>query len=130
MNDQTITPELQQRLITLLDYVGDKAKAAEGFAIEQAPLVAREIVAWQFWSSIFLIFLFVMLGAVAWSIAVYCWRTRNDWFDPDFAAMVACFAAVAGIALPLAGGGTNGYIAVKATVAPRLVIIDYIKTIR
>jgi hypothetical protein len=46
-----MNPEYESKLSALLDYIGTTAKDADGFVRQQTPLVAQEIVSWEFWLS-------------------------------------------------------------------------------
>lgn len=60
MNDQ-----LNERLVSLMDYIGSIAKDADAFARAQLPDVAREIVAWELWSG-------VVYGLICVAILAVC----------------------------------------------------------
>lgn len=118
-----------ERLNDLMDWVGSTAKATEGFVIEQAPLVAQEIVAWEFWGCIGHASLFLAF-AIAGTLTIrLLWRKDKDGnllvddeaarFVPSILGGIACVAFVVAAA-------DYGIHAIKAKVAPRIVIIDYV----
>jgi hypothetical protein len=109
-----------------MDYIGSVAKDADAFARAQLPDVAREIVAWELWSGVFLL----VPAVVAVWLATFFYRkgmavVKKNSRDADpfawflIATILACVGA--------AGTVTSGTSVVKATVAPRLVILDYVK---
>jgi len=108
-----------------MDYIGSVAKDADAFARAQLPDVAREIVAWELWSG-------VVYGMICVAILAACvrafrkamWLVNNsrDCYEiPMFIISVGLgvFAFV--------GLVVNTQSIVKATVAPRLVVLDYVK---
>lgn len=130
MTPATIDPE---RINRLLDWLESSLKGAQDFTLEQAPLVAREIVAWVFWGNLISLIIFAIFGVIL--IAASCLLLRpvyKAWRDVDNAgiavggglllvfmpiASLICFIAAASSVSPM----------VKSCVAPRLVIIDYIR---
>lgn len=121
--------DLEARLASLLDFVGESAKDATSFAVEQAPLVAQEIVRWHI--------AFYAFGAlVGFGVAIALALTARHLLRKaaraayDTEAYVgigwalAFFASVA-VVFSVIQAGT----AVKGIVAPRLVVIDEIKSI-
>ena len=103
-------------------------QSAEEFTIEQAPLLAQEIVSWGIW--------FYGIGAVLWaalSAILYIGGmlartliTNEDSgsyaMDRNFSLFGICIAS----ALPLVGVISCAAIALKAAIAPRLYIIEQI----
>jgi heme/copper-type cytochrome/quinol oxidase subunit 2 len=115
----------------LMKWLHEAAENAGEFVQREAPLVANEIVAWHFWSSVFMVVLF-LIAAVALSAAAWgFWRSsiyqdyQRDWRECATFLMLICLAGSAACAF--IGGGTCGYEAVKAQTAPRVVIIEYIR---
>lgn len=131
MND-----ELQQKLnesgAELIDWLKSAAENGGEFVAEQAPLLAAEIVAWHFWSSICLAGLFVCLGAVL-AMGAYAsyrfWKSAPSGYEgcdqTALSATVGLLCAAFAAASIIGGGGLHAYEAVKAAVAPRIVLIEY-----
>lgn len=132
-------PKVNEQLAELLAFVKKGAEATTDFAVEQAPLVAREIVAWTFWQAVVMMaFGVVMLAAAAVCVKIarkvhtneasyyedFGRRYMND--GAVFLIIALCAAAI----VTTVGGaiqiGTYTPDAIKAVAAPRLVIIDYI----
>ena len=139
MND-----DMTKRLEALMDYIGERAKQADGFVMEQAPLVAREIVAWTMWYSL----VWVGVGVVLVAAAVVLWRVgvvkdrearvaeakkpRREWgggeYDGSWLALAFAGPIVCGMAAA-ACIGVAGSTVIKSVVAPRLVVVDYVKSL-
>ena len=124
MNDQ-----LNERLVSLMDYIGSVAKDADAFARAQLPDAAREIVAWELWSGVARAVFGVTIAffAVKYGYRVLRYFQRTDpkiaetpW---PIAIVVFVIAAIFGACL-FADSATT---AIRAVVAPRLVILDYVK---
>lgn len=112
-----------EQLGQLLKYIGTLAERADGFVVEQAPLLAREIVAWHMWSNTALAAMY-FAGFVA-GVWMARWLWRFPWEDPihrPIAALPLVFAvAMATAALDCV------HTAIKAAVAPRLVVLEYVQ---
>ena len=65
------------RVDQVLDCVMQVASDAKGFALAQAPLVAQEIVSWTFWSSILYAAVYTLLCVFA-VLAIYVTARRLD----------------------------------------------------
>lgn len=120
MNDQ-----LNERLVSLMDYIGSIAKDADAFARAQLPDVAREIVAWELWSGVFLLvpaIVAVWLATFFSRKGMAVMKKNSSNADPFPWFMGAAVLAVVGAA----GTVTSGTSVIKAVVAPRLVILDYV----
>ena len=125
MNDK-----VKEQLADLLAFVKAGAEKTTEFAVEQAPLVAREIVAWEFWSAA----MFVIATLFAWAIWLRLFPKRfgpaiDRGPDDPSAVTVVLGGIITGVLLLVATGIAAFLQApqmVKSTVAPRLAIIDYI----
>lgn len=121
---------LEARLASLLDFVGESAKDATSFAVEQAPLVAREIVSWHIAAHSIgaLIALGVVVGLafLAWQIVRHAkQKSPVEREGMRFFAAFLLVLATAALIFALVNAG----LAIKGVVAPRLVIIDEIRSI-
>jgi hypothetical protein len=126
----------QDRINQVLDFVSTTATETKDFVVTQAPLVAQEIINWYFWSSVVSLTITCLLGL----ILVYLIRELNQMFKDaknppkdaidlttkdGYALLIVTF---------LCGLIVCGFIAItqitnitKATVAPRIVLIEEIK---
>ena len=112
MNDK-----VKEQLADLLAFVKAGAEKTTEFAVEQAPLVAREIVAWEFWSA---------LGGVALCVAAIVVLVRIAKAPSDYRDEFVHVYLWAGVIIFSVVGLVAASAVIKSTVAPRLVIIDYI----
>lgn len=149
MTDQTTN----DRLNDALDFLMRSMQETKDFTMEQAPLVAKEIVAWEFWKSslaavaclVAAVFALLVMRRVAVMVdrhyasvaeqarerkksdgrySLYCddvdARYSGEYKQLHWIGVgVAIF-----LCIPVVINTAN---AVKAAVAPRLVVLDYVK---
>lgn len=109
----------------VLDYL----EAGEGFAIEQAPLLAQEIVRYGIWNNTIEIVFWVSLIIIANIVAAKLWKLppTKDTREPLGQICSIFFRIGSGIALiPL---GVSALVLCKVLVAPRLYIIERISNL-
>jgi hypothetical protein len=130
---QVFNEEMQKLTIDGLKNMGNWIQGAKDFAVEQAPLFAQEYVKWYATDHIRLaISLSVTIGILIWGAKkanIFLCRIEDD--DDfikfiRFVMSVACFVVCT--VLTLFAINSLGY-AVKAYVAPRVVIVEGIKDI-
>lgn len=114
-----------QRLNELIDYLAQTAQRAEGFVLDQAPLLAQEIVTWHIWvnaawASFFWI-LFVLSTAVP-MILITWKRTRKHYYYDWHHEACVIFSVASFFLLMLATALTAN--AAKGMFAPRVVILE------
>jgi hypothetical protein len=113
----------------LIAYLAEQVKTVGDFTAEQAPLVAREIVAWQLWSNVAAAGLcFVMVIAMLQSTryAMNLTKVLKDEFDRTVVQVAAlAFGLILSVAL-LACAFDASFSAFKAMTAPRVVILEYL----
>lgn len=121
---------LSTNLSQTIQWIKEIGSSAQNSAVEQIPLYCREVVMWEFYSSL----LFVVLGLLMIltpSLLIYFSR---KWIKADLARdgcisiagiVVSCMSLVIGSIITV----KNSSSAVKAQVAPRLVLIDHLKTL-
>lgn len=110
------------RLNELVGWLADTAKSTEAFVLEQAPDVARQIVAWGLWSSVFWLSVcvpFVMVGL--WLLAKAFRTFKNG--DPDCDAFTLIVVGVI-LCFPIVGVIDNAAQIVKIKVAPKVYLIE------
>lgn len=116
---------IQESAKGLIDWFTQTASASEDFIIEQAPLYAQEVVAWAFWSGVIAAAIgsFVLVLCLAASLWVL-WKAKSE--DDEsylvmFLPIVVVVAVSLGVTAPLVSQ------AVKAHVAPRVVILEHVQ---
>jgi len=120
--------ETEQNINEAINWLQSTAGQIQGFAAEQVPLYCQEVIAWTFWESCFwsgIGLIFAAMGAafVKKGIRVY---QDDPWGDESFfpilgGGMLLLFGVVA--------TSTSAPQAIKAHVAPRLVIIEHLQGI-
>lgn len=131
MNPEQITPEL-------LEWLKQTAEKSAEFVEREAPLLATEIVAWHFWASAVWFCGFSVAFLVAATIAARAYRawSLQPVMTPHYAVpadtITVTYGFVIGISTFLAAVlfmVTVGFAhdAIKAAVAPRVVILEYVK---
>lgn len=128
MTDEVMDQEVKQRLLSLVDYLGAAAKDAATFTTEQAPLVARDIVAWELWSNASIAAMLIVLATALVVVARVCWANEKKERNSEGGWAFLCFIALA-TSFTLACFAFFGYTtdAIKAVVAPRVVILEYVQ---
>ena len=112
-----------------LKMINDAAQAGGDFAMEQLPLVAKEVIYWSIASSSgWVVFVSVLLA-----FAVFLLKKANDWRkeetdrwkhgDTLFAVGATGFASIFLFFTLMVSLSCT----IKGIVAPRLVLIDYVK---
>lgn len=113
----------------VLGWLKETAEKGADFIETQAPLLANEIVAWHFWASVTMAVMFAVIVSLLVLVLRHCIaiiKTRKE-STPEFAgAFIFCsIGSVAVIVLGIASL-VNVYEAVRASVAPRVVIIQHL----
>lgn len=131
MTTKPANEQLEEALADVLRWVETNGQAATDFVVEQAPLYVQEYVAWVFWYNAMLaaiclgsVLLLFVVGQVARRMVV---RDHADEVPPA-AALVASivFPFVIGL-IPIIKGVESAADAVKAKVAPRVVIVEHLR---
>ena len=121
--------ELKQQLSAFLSRALDVAEKGIDAAGEQIPMLLQEIVQWQMAKGagcLVLAILCVVVFAVALSNAIKRFSQANG-EDKNFALGMFCVIVCVFTFCSAFPAFSNGFLFVKAIVAPRLVIIDYLK---
>lgn len=111
-----------------IDWLQQTGGQIQDFATEQAPLYCREVVAWELWSGIWMVF----LAVVFLGYGIYAFRKsgkavhKSESFEWDCFPIWGASAVVAmivGMTFLFMGGPAS----IKAAVAPRLVIVEHLR---
>ena len=107
----------QQTIVGLLDFV----TATKDFVIEQAPLYAQELIAWNIWDG-------VVCGTVCLALfitSIYSIFKGGSTIDEEWGVPCVIIGVVMSFAT-LIIGMANYRSAIAAAVAPRVVIVEHI----
>jgi hypothetical protein len=117
-----MTPITTEALTELLNW----AREAKGFASEQMPLLAEEIIRWEIVSGIGLpiamFFTSVLLLAMAFAFGTAHERTHNGRYEAM--AGICAWPGIAVLLLTIPVGLTGAVRAAKACAAPRIVVVE------
>jgi len=122
-----MTENTEQNVNEAIDWIQKTGGSLQDFAVEQAPLYCREIVAWELWSN-----LSTVIGmSLCLVVASVILRKLCSLFDEGGSAdeplaygiLVTILASI--VCFCFFVGGVYG--AVKAKVAPRIVIVEHLK---
>ena len=119
--------ERAERLITeageeLLSWM----QSAEGFAVEQAPLLAQEIVRWGVWSHAAAVLVCCFFLCLIWGFRPFIRnvikkeQTTWDYLDELAIFGIALFISI----IPVIILSVNASVALKVLIAPRLYIME------
>lgn len=134
--------ELKERLkesaADLINWTEKAAGKGSDFIAEQAPLVVKEVLAWNIWSSV----VWIGIAASVWVVLFWFWRyvikLTKDWeeYTPRggtsdrTAGRIASFCLAAGWTIvSVLIISTQVMDITKAVVAPRLVILEMLKEV-
>lgn len=123
--DESIKNELKIRIESYLEAIESGASQAGEFVLKETPLVAQEYLAWTFWSS-------TLSAGTSFAVAVlsilvvkrlWGWVTKDAENHECAPLLVFPF----GVLIPsIAIFGTNAAMALKVSVAPRVVLLEKI----
>lgn len=124
MNDE-LQAKLNESGAELIDWLRGVAEKGGEFVAEQAPLLAEEIVAWHFWSSVFMAVVLLLGAAFVFCVSAVIWFKARRVFWDDYGPEPVLILPFIVVSLLLVFAASNCYEAVKASVAPRIVLIEY-----
>lgn len=118
--------QMKERLAESMDKVLGYVEQGADFAVEQAPLVAQEIVTWGIAEGVISVVVATPLLCVVVFVLKRIWTRKEDrHFDEIDAAFATFFTLLAGV-LPAILFCTGLFQAAKALLAPRLYILEQI----
>ena len=119
---------MNERAEQLITDAGEKVleylEATEGFAVEQAPLLAQEIVRWGIWWNIAEGLIGAALCAVTIRWARKTWDARESADTP--ALEIGAVVAFCTVPFYVFFVGSSAAVVLKALIAPRLYILEQI----
>ena len=121
----------EQNINQAIDWLQKTGGQIQEFTAEQAPLYCREVVAWQLWSSIAGVVGSLLIAAAA----VYIAAKSRRWIAENVqevhpGAIFGSMAILAAIVLSFVGIYQNAQSAIKAVVAPRMVIVEHLRGLK
>jgi len=119
--------KLKEKMFEYLSGIEALVKDGSNAAVEQLPLIAKEFIAWEFGSSIFLCAMFSIFMCISFYISrkllkTACTLQNGDSMEfPVYVGLVVTLV----IGCITASAATMGaYRAVKVSLAPRIVLIE------
>lgn len=123
-----MTENTEQNVNEAIDWIQKTGGSLQDFAVEQAPLYCREIVAWELWSSLSIVVGTSLCLIVAYLLLRKLWSRFDEGggsADEPLAYGILVTGLVSIVCFCFLVNGVYG--AVKATVAPRIVIVEHLK---
>lgn len=114
-----------------IDWLQKTGASIQDFAVEQAPLYCREVVAWEFWSGI--AFCSMGLAAIIIPLAAVYWF--REWIEEDIVSykssgvggIFAIMGSILSVLIGVVAIAHSAPQAIKACVAPRLIIVEHLR---
>lgn len=122
--DEKLKEKLNESLTHIIDWVERNGNEAENFLREQTPLVIQELINWNFYFSLILGTIFLLLGVILLFLLkpVYKWLSKTQ--DGELIGLHVV-VSVAMFFLSI----IYFIQSLKITIAPRLFILEYIKSL-
>lgn len=119
-----MTSPTEKNINEAIDWLQQTGGAIQDFAVEQAPLYCREVVAWHLATGLMTVAISILLGLMGvWLIR----QTRTLHKAGDASLIFTSLAAVCAVVLAGVLIFRGGTCAIKAAVAPRLVIVEHLR---
>lgn len=123
-----MNPDTEKNINEAIDWLQQAGGSVQDFAVEQAPLYCREVVQWTLWSSVGGVVFAILLIVGACKLAkLGDWSWEEDSPIKAFAVPGICLAAWIASVVLLANCAP---LAIKAAVAPRLVIVEHLRGLK
>lgn len=120
MND-----ELRERLLSYLENLEKAAESGADFVIEQAPLYVQELIAWEIAHGVmWAVFFLLLCLPFRWAIVQPLATMREDDGDTVVGGWVLTVVCIWFICIWLTTATTHAAYALKAKIAPRVVIVE------
>lgn len=121
--------ELQSKLIEYLSKIEGGIERAVDFSAEQAPLVIQELIQWTIVEHTIYAVLWCGLAMFFVILSGLCVIRRRKW-DPEDPAFPVMFGGIPSFVCATLTGTPaviNGSVALKAYLAPRLFVLEYLR---
>ena len=133
-----MNPEMENSVNGVTQWLQRTGGAVQDFAVEQVPLYCREVVMWELWGGIAL-----CVAALALvPLVIYSWRVAFRWFEAEekiaksksfylisnayMGPMIAGIIGIIVIIILVCFGAPK---AIRAAVAPRVVIVEHLRSL-
>jgi hypothetical protein len=127
-----MNPETEKNINEAIDWLQSTGGSIQDFAAEQAPLYCREVVQWELWSSAIGASIGILL-LIGTPLAVYINRKTiaqaNEDMDPTIVVPWMLFT-IMGVVVGLVFTGEELPDLIKAITAPRLVIVEHLRSLK
>jgi hypothetical protein len=131
-----MNPETEKNINEAIDWLQQTGGSIQDFAAEQAPLYCREVVAWQLWTGIAA----CIAGILLIPLVVFCWKVslrwsgeedekkkENKWHSSSDGFIGPMIGGIVAAVLALVLVGMGAPKAIKAAIAPRIVIVEHLR---
>jgi hypothetical protein len=117
--------KLQNQLTKMLEWAERATSTGVEFVVEQTPLYIQELLVYNFWISLiyFLIGILILVGSMILFIKAISAMKKNDFWECS--PFLTCFLLPIGMGVGLMKENTDW---LKIKLAPRVYIIDYLRT--
>lgn len=128
-----MTLETEKNLNEAIDWLQQTGGSIQNFAAEQAPLYCREVVAWEFLAGVTgviagLFILIISTFLAREGMKIHIRNEGKSYFDKEDVSSWVIPAKIGGF-IGLVMVGLSSVTAVKAHVAPRIIIVEHLRGI-
>lgn len=122
-----MTPELSQRLESILSFLETSVKQGADFAVDQAPDVVNQLLAWRFSESLAMFLIGIVLAVTLVAVTVWIWRKflKEEYIDVDDILFVVLLTAIVWLVMALPISFLISLDWLKIMIAPKLYLIEY-----
>jgi hypothetical protein len=126
-----MNPETEKNINEAIDWLQSTGGSIQDFAAEQAPLYCREVVQWELWSSAagsVVGILLIVVGVV--SGLLFIKFMREDEGEPNGRTLTTCATMFMSVVVGLLTTRDSVPQLIKAITAPRLVIVEHLRSLK
>lgn len=119
-----VNEELKVKMLEYLSHMESGLKSAADFSVEQAPLVVQEFIAWEFWKHTIVASAGILFSCCL--LALF-WRLQKAMKGEDRLMVIG--VGVCAVVISLCISCAEASMAVKAAVAPRVVVLEKVASL-
>lgn len=122
-------PKVVESMNAAVARVGEWVEAGEAFAVEQAPLLVKEVIYWEVTQGGF----YIGIGLLLLAVSFFAYRKAAEYWEDweqhrnNDAQIMSVVGVICGGALGLAIVAVNTLALLKPLVAPRLFLIEFFR---